>query len=247
METGNDTGYIILGIAVFVVFGGLIGWAVYRHIKHTIAGTKAHIKAVKEAVGEAKEEIKIANERKKAGLGWTLPSEAKEGIVVPKEEIVFGYDEEQMKADRAVHAKKGVAAGIVLLVFAGLCVLAGVLSGSNAKKMSAYPTVQAKVLKHTEKTRTDEDGDEYLAHYIDIEWVVDGKIYMDTDRPSNEYGKDAITVYYAPGKPEKVYFEADARAEGNLFWYVIAGIVGLLGLGVVLGETKNKRKLQEER
>ena len=56
----------------------------------------------------------------------------------------------------------------------------------------------------------------------------------------------AITVYYNPDKPEKVYSEAQVQDEGNVYWYVIAGIVGLLGFVVILGESKNKRKLKEE-
>jgi len=242
----NDTASIIVGILVFVVFGSLIGWLVYRHIKHTVAGTKAHIEAMKQAVGDAKEEFKIANERKEQGLGWTVPQEMVDqrmSKLPGGEEIVFGYDEEQMHAERGSHAKKGIIAGIVLLVFAGLCVLGGVLSGNNSKKISAYPTVQAKVINHRAVTRTDDDGDTYLQHYIDLEYVVDGKTYTDIDRPSDEYRKDTITVHYNPDKPEKVYFETDG--EGNAYWYVIAGIVGLLGLGIILMANKEKRKPQE--
>jgi len=245
----NDSASIIIGILVFVVFGGLIGWLIVRHIKYTVAGTKAHIKAVKQAVGEAKEEIKIANERKSAGLGWTLPPapEAKESVVVPKEEVVFGYNEEQMKIERKANAKKGIVAGIVLLVFAGACVLGGVLFGVNSKKIAAYPTAQAQVLKCTVVTRTDDDGDEYVDHYkIDFEYTVDGETCKETGRHSDKRLEGVITVYYNPDKPEKAYFEAQAQGEGNVFWYVVGGIVGLLGLGVILGEAKKKRKLDEE-
>jgi len=248
MEAEYSAGSIALGIAVFIVFGAFIGWLVYRHVKYTVAGTKAHIKAIKQAVGEAKEEIKLANERKASGEGWTLPqtSETLVGFAAAKEEIVFGYNDEQMNAERGEQAKKGIIAGVVLLVFAGLCVLAGALSASSAKKMAAYPTVQARVVNHKEVTRTDDDGDEYLEHYIDIEWVVDGKAYTDTNRPSKEYNRETITVHYNPDKPEKVYFQAQVQAEGNVFWYVIAGIIGLLGLGVAISAKKDKRKLKEE-
>jgi len=271
----NDPLYTIIGVLVFVVFGGLIGWLVYRHIKYTIAGTKAGAKALKDAVVQVGDEFKIANERKKQGLGWTVPQEmvdqraanvsmssgreeivfghgsgppsapTERGAAMANEEVVFDYNEEQMKTERKEQAGKGVIAGIVLLVFAGVFILAGVLSGGNAKKMAAYPTVQARVTNHTEKVRLDEDGDEYTQHYVDIEWVVDGKTYTETDRPSNEYGKDAITVHYKPGKPEKIYSEAQVQDEGNVYWYVIAGIVGLLGLGIAILGKKDKAKLEE--
>jgi len=249
----NSAGTIILGVLVFLVFGGLIGWLIYRHIKHTIAGTIAGAKAVKEAVIGAKEEIRIANERKEAGLGWTVPPEMVEkrmANMAGGEEIVFSYSEapsdEQITSDHKEHAKKTVVAGVVLLVFAGLCVLAGVISGSSSKKMAAYPTVQARIINHTEKIRTDEDGDDYVQHYIDIEWVINGQTYTDTGRPSNEYRKNAITVYYEPGRPDRVYTEAQVQGEGNVYWYVIAGIVGALGLIVAVGGTKKKRKINAE-
>jgi len=245
----NDSASIIIGILVFVVFGGLIGWLIVRHIRHTVAGTKAHIQAMKHAVGEAKEQFQIANERKEAGLGWTLPSApvTQGGIPRADEEIVFGYDEARMTAERETHAKKGVVAGIVLLAFAGVCVLAGVLSGVNSRKIAAYPTARAQVLKCTVVTGTDDDGDEVVDHYkIDFEYTVEGMIHTLTGRHSDKRLEGVITVYYDPDRPEKAYFEAQAQGEGNVFWYVIGGIVGLLGLAVILGETKNKRKLEEE-
>ena len=250
METGNDTGYIILGIAVFVVFGGLIGWVIYRHIKYTIAGTKAQAKVVKEAFAQAGEELRVANERKKQGLGWTVPQEMVDQRMANmsgKEEIVFGYNEEEMREERKEHAKKGIAAGIVLLVFAALCVLGGVLSNRSSAKVSTYPTVQARVLRCQEITSTDDDGDEVVDHYnVDFEYTVDGETYKNTGRHSDIRLEGDITVYYNPDKPDKAYFEAYAQGEGNAFWYAIAGIVALLGIGVILGEIKNKRKLQED-
>jgi len=249
MEAEYSTGSIVLGIAVFVVFGALIGWVIYRHIKNTVAGTKAHVAVLKQAVGEAKEEIKIANERKKNGEGWTLPPEhrqQKEGITMAEEEIVFGYDEELVKAERKDHAKKGVIAGIVLLVFAGLCVLGGVLSAGNSKKISTYPTTQAQVVQCKAVTSTDDDGDEYVDHYnVDFEYTVDGETYKDTGRHSDKRLEGNITIYYNPDRPDRAYLEADALGEGNGFWYAIAGIVGALGLIVIIGGTKDKRKLKE--
>jgi len=247
MEAEYSIGSIVLGIAVFVVFGGLIGWLVYRHIKYTVAGTKAHIRAVKEAIGEAKEEIGIANERKKAGLGWTLPPGANESIVVPKEDVVFGYNEEQMKTERGAHASKGVIAGIVLLVFGGACVLGGVLSGMNSKKIASYPTTLAQVLQCVAITKTDDDGDEYVDHYkIDAEYAVGGKTYTLTGKQSDKRLEGEIAVHYNPDDPGKAYLEAQAKGEGNVYWHVIGGIVGLLGLGVAVSAKKDKRKLKEE-
>ena len=248
----NETVNIVIGIAVFVVFGGLIGWLIYRHIKYTIAGTKAHAKAVKQAFDGVKEEFKVAGERKKAGLGWTVPQEmvdqraANISMSSCREEIVFGYDEAQMITERQDHAKKGVVAGIVLLAFAGACMLGGVLSGINSKKIAGYPTAQAQVTQCKVITSTDDDGDEYVDHYkIDAEYIEDGRTYTLTGKHSDKRLAGVIEIHYNPGKPEKVYFEAEAKGEGNVYWYVIGGIVGLLGLGVVFGETKNKRKLKE--
>ena len=244
----NDTGMMILGIAVFIVFGGLIGWVIYRHIKYTIAGAKAQAEVLKQAVGQAKEEIRIANERKKNGEGWTLPPEVveKRSGTMANEEIVFGYTEEQIESDQKEHAKKNAIAGIVLLVFAGLCVLAGLLFGNDSKKVAAYPTTQAEVLKCEAVLTTDDDGDEYVDYYrVDIRYAVDGQAYTETGKRSESRLKGVITVHYNPGKPEKVYFEAYAQGEGNAFWYAIGGIVGALGLWIVLSERKKMRKLKE--
>jgi hypothetical protein len=72
-EEENEAGMIILGVLVFLGGGAFFGWVIWRLLKHTIRGTVAHVEVLKEAAAGAKEEIKIANERKKNGQGWTLP------------------------------------------------------------------------------------------------------------------------------------------------------------------------------
>jgi len=169
-----------------------------------------------------------------------------ENNTVAKEEIVFGYNEEQMKTERKSQAKKGVIAGVVLLVFGGACVLGGVLTSINSRKIAAYPTVQAQVLQCSAVTGTNSDGNEYVDHFkVDLEYAVDGKTYTLTGKHSDKRMEGEITVHYNPGRPDKIYLEAQVRGEDNVYWHVIGGIVGALGLGVVFGERKNKRKLTE--
>ena len=161
-----------------------------------------------------------------------------------QEEIVFGYNEETMKAERIAHAKKGIIAGIVVLALAGLCVLGGVVSSINSKKISTYPTTQAQVLKCETVDATDDDGDVYVDYYeLDLEYTVDGKACTSKRKRSEKRLEGAITVYYNPDDPSKVYLEAEAKGEGNVYWYAIGGIVGALGLVVVFGEAKGKGKL----
>lgn len=256
----DDIGYTILGIAVFVVFGGLIGWVIWRHIKYTVAGTKAQARVLKQAVGQAKEEIKVANERKKAGLGWTLPPEAieerraamgKEEIVftsgagpangpqfVPEGEIVFGYTEEQEHSERKDSAKNNFKGAAVVLVITGLIVLAGVLINNNVLKIATYPTAQAKVLRSVEVL--DED-DEYIDHYnVDFEYTVDGETYKRTGAHSEALLKGVITVHYQPGNPGRAYLESEAQGEDTWFYYA-AGIFGCIGL-LLLGAGLNERR-----
>jgi len=163
---------------------------------------------------------------------------------MPDEEFVFGYSEKQMKAERSDHAKKSVAAGIVLLVFAGLCVLIGILSANSGRRVGAYPTAQARVLKCEAVILTNDDGDKYIDRYmVDIEYAVDGTTYTNNRKESKSRLEGTITVHYNPDKPGRAYFEEYVQGEGNVYWYVLAGIVGALGLGVAVSGTKDKRKI----
>jgi hypothetical protein len=169
-----------------------------------------------------------------------------------EERIAPNFTDEQIHAAQKEHAKKQFLAGIVLLAAAVLCVLAGVLSAGSSKKIAAYPTAQARVLRcdAVTATREDEKGEQetYVEHYnVDIEYTVDGQTYTQTGRHSDKPLEGIVTVYYNPDKPQKAYFEAQAQGESNVYWYVIGGIVGVVGLVVFIGGTKEKRKLKGER
>jgi len=168
----------------------------------------------------------------------------------PQGEIVFGVEapsDEQIKDARKEHIKKGRIAGFIVLGLAGLFVLGGVLSANHSKKISTYPTAQAQVVKCRAVEFTDDDGDKYNDHYdVDIEYTVDGKTYTDKGNESDYRLKGVITVYYNPEKPGEAYLEAAAQNGNNVYVYVVAAMVGALGLWMVISETKNIRKLKEE-
>jgi len=89
-EEDVGAGTMILGIVVFLGGGAFLAWAIWHHIKYTVKGTMDRVEVLKEAVAGAKEEIKLANERKKNGEGWTLPPDYVRKVPGQgQEEIVF--------------------------------------------------------------------------------------------------------------------------------------------------------------
>lgn len=274
-EEGNGAGTILLGIVVFFGGGAFIGWAIWHHVKYTVNGTVERVKILKGAVADAKEEIKIANERKKNGEGWTLPPDyvrknagSGEEIVFgyggppgavppgaapqamsaapPKAEAVFGYTPEKVTQDQKASAKKTVIAGILVLALGCVFVLGGALGARTRAKVMAYPTAQAKVLDCRAVVKEDDDGDEYVDHYLlDIQYAVDGKTYTKTGMHSVKE-KTVVTIYYNPEEPGEAYSEGTAKDnEGNVVAYVLGGLVGLVGLLLIVKEKQKPRKLRE--
>jgi hypothetical protein len=258
-EEESDAGLILLGVLVFLGGGAFIGWVVWHHLKYTVKGTVARVEVLKEAVAGAKEEIKIANERKKNGQGWTLPPDyARNNTAGGKEEIVFGYTRGYDRASQplaqvvpangeAVSGAGGetkedgrkervgspVVAVAIMLTLTGLLALGGALLANQKDKIKTYPTTQAQVVKCREVMRTDDDGEnEYIDYYrVDIQYAVEGKNYWQYEKSSKSPLAGIVTVYYKPGKPGDVYFEEDVKDYGFYaeFSQVVYLFAGLAG------------------
>ena len=137
--------------------------------------------------------------------------------------------------------------GVVLVVLATLFAYISVNSANRSRIISAYPTVTAEVLRCAEYYDRNDDGDEYIDYYrIDFEYEVDGKTYTVTDRWSKSSQRGSITVYYNPNNPEDVFLESAAQGEGNMFLFVITGVLGALGLGTLGYEFAAKRKRKQD-
>jgi len=139
----------------------------------------------------------------------------------------------------ATDIKNSIIAGLVMLVIGGALVLCGVLTGIHRKKVAAtYPTTQAIVTKRRESTRSVESGltprSEYSTTFkFELEYTADSITYR-TRKKSRWNLEEHTTVYYDPDNPKKVYTEEQVLGRYYTSWYIIAGIVGVLGLSVVI-------------
>jgi len=139
----------------------------------------------------------------------------------------------------AIEARNGIIAGIVMMVIAGVLVLYGKLTGIHRKKVaSAYPTTKALVTKRSErKTHTERgstpNSEAITTFRVELEYTVDGKTYK-CKKKSRGRMEGLVTVYYHPGNPKKVYTEEQVLGKYFVSWYIMAGIVGGLGLSVVI-------------
>ena len=142
-----------------------------------------------------------------------------------------------MQSMSATDVRNGIIAGFVMLAIGGVFVLTGVMMGAHRKKVAAtYPTTQALVTKLRASTNYTGDGtaaDSVTTFKVDLEYTVDGTTYKCTKKSRGRM-EGLVTIYYHPSNPNKVYTEAQALSQHVASWYIIAGIVGGLGLCVIV-------------
>jgi len=135
--------------------------------------------------------------------------------------------------------KQSIIAGIVMLAVAGFFVLTGVLTGIHRKKVAAtYLTTQALVTRVTARTSNVESGltnraETVTSFRVSLEYTAGGLTYKISRKSRWDLGEHT-TVYYDPDNPNKVYTEEQVLGRYFASWYIIAGIVGALGLSVVI-------------
>ena len=136
--------------------------------------------------------------------------------------------------------RNGIIAGLVMIAIAGGFVLTGVLTDINMKKVGAtYATTQALVTNISQRNNNTESGltprSEVTTTYrVDLEYTVDGITYKIRRKVRWDLESGSTTVYYNQVNPKKVYVEEQVLGRYFTSWYLIAGIVGALGLAVLI-------------
>jgi len=138
-----------------------------------------------------------------------------------------------------IDARNGIIAGFIMLAFGAVLALKGILTGVKMRKVAAaYATTQALVTKRREsKTYTGDrlaDDRSVTTFMVELEYIVEGKTHKIRRKSRRNLSQGSTTVYYDPANPAKAYTEEQVLGGYFASRYVLAGIVGGLGLAVII-------------
>ena len=136
--------------------------------------------------------------------------------------------------------------GYIVLIAVGIaCLLFGIFSNAEAKKIKAYPTVQADIVSYKEVTGTDDDGDEYLDYYeLTVEYDFEGTTYTKT-RFRSETRKGPLTLYCNPNDPTIV--RSEDYFKGDVYWFIYGPAIMLAGVGIMIDTIKKAKKSKDSK
>jgi len=134
-------------------------------------------------------------------------------------------------------ARNGIIAGFVMVAIAVAIVLYVRLTRIHRRKVaSSYPSALAEVVKiRAVKNKSEGSFEErgVGSYKVTLRYTVDGKEYR-CMKKCRERAESPIKVYYRPDDPGKAYTEEWAGGRYVSSNYIMAGIIGGLGLTVIV-------------